>query len=67
MNIQHTYNRQLLMILIRSIQEKSYKIINICFNTLLLHLMLLIMGRKMTVMMVKGKNKLSLTHKIHRS
>ena len=26
----HTYNRQLSMILIQSIQEKSYKIINVC-------------------------------------
>ena len=55
------------MILIRSIQEKLYKVINICFNTLVLHLMLLMMGREMTVMMVKGKNKLLLTYKTHRS
>ena len=55
------------MILIRSIQEELYKIITVCFNTLVLHLMLLMMERKMTVMMVKGKNKLLLTHKTYRS
>ena len=51
------------MILIKSIQEELYKIVNVCFNTLLLHLMLPVMGRKMTVMMVKGKPKLLLAHK----
>ena len=34
------------MILIRSIQEKSYKNVNVGFNILVLHLMLLMMGRK---------------------
>ena len=32
------------MILIRSIQEKSYKNENVCFNILVLHLMLLMKG-----------------------
>ena len=45
------------MILIRSIQEKSYKNANVCFNILVLHLMLLMRGRKIKVMM-KGRNKL---------
>ena len=54
-NIQ-TCNRQLCMILIRSIQEKSYKNVNLCFNILVLCLLLLMRGRKMKVMM-KGRNK----------
>ena len=45
------------MILIRSIQEKLYKNVNVCFNILVLHLMLLMRGRKIKVMM-KGRNKL---------
>ena len=52
------------MILIRSIQEKSYKNVNVGFNILVLHPMLLMMGRKIKVMM-KGRNKL-LTHRTPR-
>ena len=51
------------MILIRSIQEKLYKNVNVCSNILVLHLMLLMMGRKIKVMMIKVRNKLLLTHK----
>ena len=54
------------MILVRSIQEKSYKNVNVCFNILVLHLMLLMMGRKIKVMIRKGRNKLLLTHKTSR-
>ena len=37
------------MILIRSIQEKSYKNVNVSFNILVLHLMLLMRGRRIKV------------------
>ena len=51
--------------LIRSIQEKLYKNVNVSFNILVLHLMLPIMGRKIKVMM-KGRNKLLLMYRTSR-
>ena len=47
------------MILIRSIQEKSYKNVNVYVNIIVLHQMLPMMGRKIKVM-IKGGNKLLL-------
>ena len=65
--IQHTYKQQTITYDFDQINSgKIVQNVNGCFNILVLHLMFLMIGMKIKVMMMKGRNNLLLTHKTPR-